>query len=352
MRTKNLVIGVVFLFAVMVFFAMSTRSQKPVEQPKFEVIEIGTGGSPKWSPDGTKLAFMSGGWLCAANGDGKGEIEKIVQLKPWTFDWMSDSAFVVSDKIPWNPPGKGRGHKFIIETVNMKGQAQIIREDSLAPGNEAERQYVSYIGAPVILKDGTVGYYEIDEKPEGGTKIFKTMRQGKLKPDSTLKQMIATTEGYPVAGEIWLESVDRTVRKKITPGKKYLFPVLSPDNTKILAKVSSYTSGLVILNLNGEVVTDLDVGARETSPGLIAAGSIAGASWSPDSKKIIYNWVVEDGHSIHDKDIYMVNVDGTGKVPIAATPNDIEKDASWSPDGTKIAYRSETSGKIFVVKLK
>ena len=352
MKSKNLIIGLVCLFVLMVVFTLTTKSQKPAEPPKFETIVIGTGGEPKWSPDGTRLAFMSGGWLCVANADGKGKIQRIAQLQPWTFDWMSDSAFVVSDKIPWNPPGKGRGHKFIIETVDMKGEVQIIREDSLAPGNEAERQYVSYIGAPVILKDGTVGYYEIHEKPEGETKIFKTIKPGKVKPDSVLNQIIVTTEGYPVAGEICLESVDGTARKKITPGKKYLFPILSPDNTKILARVERYTGGIVILNLEGKVLTDLDVDAREISPGLTASGSGVGASWSPDSKKILYNWIIGDGHSIHDQDIYMVNADGTGKVAIAAAPNDIEKNASWSPDGRKIAYRSETSGKIFVVKLK
>jgi len=352
MRSKNLIIGLVCLFVLVVVFSLTTKSQKQVEAPKFETIVIGTGGTPKWSLDGTRLAFMSGGWLCVAKADGSGEIQKIIQLRPWTFDWMSDSAFVVSDKIPWNPPGKGLGHKFIIETVDLKGQVQIIREDSLAPGNEAERQYVSYIGAPVILKDGTVGYYEIHEKPGGETRIFKTIKQGKLKPDSGLKQIRVTTEGYPAAGEICLESVDGAVRKKITPGKKYLFPILSPDNTKILAQVSSYYAGLVILNLKGEVLVDLDVDAREISPGLTAGGYILGDTWSPDSKKILYYWTVDDGHVTYDNDIYMVNVDGTGKVPIAAIPNDIEKDAFWSPDGRKIAYRSETSGKIFVVKLK
>jgi hypothetical protein len=369
MRSKNLIIGLVSLLLLVVVLSihgesfgaspedksiqdesMSSKSQKPVEQPKFETILIGTGGEPKWSPDGTRLAFMSGGWLCVADAEGKGEIQKVVELRPWTFDWMSDSAFVVSEKTPWTPEGKGRGHKFIIETVDMKGQVQVIRKDSI-PGIP-ESKYVSYIGAPVILKDGTVGYYEIHEKPEGETKIFKTIRQGKLKPDSVLKQIIVTTEGYPTAGEICLESVDGTVKKRITPGKKYLFPILSPDNTKILAGVSGYSAGIVILNLKGEVLTDLDVDAREISPGLIAGGDIVGAAWSPDSKKLLYIWIVEDGHSIHDQDIFMVNVDGTEKVPIVATPNDIEKDASWSHDGRRVAYRSETSGKIFVVKLK
>lgn len=349
MRNKSLIVGLLCLFILMVVFSITTRSQKPAEQADFDVIEIGTGGATKWSPDGTRLAFLVGGWLCVADADGKGEIQKIAQLRPRTLDWMSDSAFVISEKTPWTPVGKGRGHKFAIKTIHVNGQIQTIRRDSIVVVPKSD--YLTYPSTPFVLPDGTVGYYEIHEKPGGETKIFKTIKPGNLKPDSTLKQMIVTTAGYPTAGEIWLENVDRTVKKKITPGKKYLFPILSPDNTKILAGVSGYSAGIVILNLKGEVLTDLDVDAREISPGLIAGGDIVGAAWSPDSKKLLYIWIVEDGHSIHDQDIYMVNVDGTGKVAIAATPNDIEKDASWSPDGTKIAYVNQTTGKIYVAKM-
>jgi len=335
---------------LVVALSISARSQKPLEEADFEVIEIGTGGAPHWSPDGTRLAFMSGGWLCVANADGQGEIKRVAEIRPNSFEWLSDSSFVISEKRSWRIEGQATGHILAIRTIDMQGRFQTIRQDSitLVP----RREYLTYPSTPLILRDRTVGYYEIHEKPGGETKIFKIIRQGELTPDSALKQMIVTTEGYPTAGEIWLESVDRTVRKRVTPGKKYLFPVLSPDNTKILAGVSGYSAGIVILNLKGEVLTDLDVDAREISPGLFEVGEIVGAMWSPDSKKVLYGLTIEDGHSVYDNDIYMVNVDGTGKVPIAATPDEIERDPSWSPDGTKIAYRNETSGKIFVVKLK
>ncbi len=342
MRSKSLIVGLLCLFALMVVFSITTNSQKPEEQAEFEIIEIGTGGTPKWSPDGTRLAFLAGGWLCVANAEGKGEIQKIVQLRPWTFDWMSDSAFVISEKTPWTPGGKGRGHKFAIKTIHVNGQIQTIRRDSIIVVPKSD--YLTYPSTPLVLRDGTVGYYEIHEKPGGETRTFRIIKEGSLKPEAAIKQMQLAGEG--------LESIDGTIKKRIPIDKKYGFLKLSPDNTKILAWAERYSGGIVILNLNGKVLTDLDVDAREISPGLFEVGEIVGAMWSPDSKKVLYGLTIEDGHSVYDNDIYMVNVDGTGKVPIAATPDEIERDASWSPDGTKIAYRNETSGKIFVVKLK
>jgi hypothetical protein len=340
MKSKNLIIGLVCLLTVVVVLSMSTKSQKPEETPKFESIEIGTGGAPKWSPDGTRIAFLAGGWLCVANADGKGEIQKIAQLQFNSFDWMSDSAFVVTENIPWTPEGKGRGHRLAIRSVDMKGKIRTIREDSIIVVPQGE--YLTYGSVPVILRDGTVGYYEIHEKPGGETRVFKIIKEGKLKPEAALKQMHLAGEG--------LESIDGSIKKRLPIDKKYGYRKLSPDNTKILAQVLSYYAGLVILDLDGRVLTDLDVDAREISPGLIAGGF--GASWSPDSKKILYNWTVDDGHTTYDNDIYMVNADGTGKVAIAATPAEKEGGASWSPDGTKIAYFNGTTGKIYVVKIK
>jgi Tol biopolymer transport system component len=349
MKSKNLIIGLACLLSLVVVLSMSTKSQKPEEQPKFETIVIGTGGAPKWSPDGTRLAFLSGGWLCVANADGKGEIQKIAQLQFNSFDWMSDSAFVVTENIPWTPEGKGRGHRLAIRSVDMNGQIQTIREDSIIVVPQSE--YLAYGSVPVILNDGTVGYYEIHEKPEGETKIFKIIKQGKLEPDSALKQMIATTEGYPGWGEIWLESADLTIRKRITPDKKYLFPKLSPDGTKILA---CYGPADFVLDLEGNVILDLGKDLPKVPPGYSAeviSGALHGI-WSPDSRRIVYEIVFADGHTTYDKDIYMVNVDGTERVAIAVTPAEKEGGASWSPDGTKIAYFNGTTGKIYVVKIK
>jgi hypothetical protein len=88
MRSKNLIIGLLCLFVLIIVFTLTTKSQKPTETPKFEIIKVGTGATPKWSPDGTKLAFVYMMKLCVANVDGKGKVDTVAYL-PRTHKVMS-----------------------------------------------------------------------------------------------------------------------------------------------------------------------------------------------------------------------------------------------------------------------
>ena len=345
MRTKMPFVGLLGLLVLLVVLAMSTRSQKAEESPKVETIFIASGGNPKWSPDGTKIGFLANGWLCLANPGGKGEIQKVVQLRPWSWEWMSDSSFVFSEKTEWTPPGKGRGHKFVLRTADLKGKTQIIREDSI-PGIP-EGKYVSYITPPFRLKDGTVGYSEIHEKPEGETKIFKIIEQGKLKPEEAGKQLSAFVDPYGW-GDIWVEQTDGTMKKKVTGGeRKYGFPQLSPDNTKIVAH--HYGLGISVVDLNGNVIADFSKSLPKVQPGQIA--DIVAACWSPDSKEIAYDQTVESEDTTYARDVYIANSDGTNITKITETIGEFVGSPGWSPDGTSILC-SSVGGKIYVIKVE
>jgi Tol biopolymer transport system component len=73
--------------------------------------------------------------------------------------------------------------------------------------------------------------------------------------------------------------------------------------------------------------------------------------WSSDSKRIAFCVQEESEFDIIASELYIINVDGTGKTQITDTPNEIETGPVWSPDGTKIACGSHSSAGIFVIKL-
>jgi Tol biopolymer transport system component len=261
---------------------------------------------------------------------------------------MSDTEFVVYEREYPKAESIAVMPKLSIKRITMGGEVTTVVQDTTFSKTSPPK-----ITKPMVLHDGTVGYYECEGGfKDWGCNVFKIIKQGKLSPDSAKKQWRCVISPYPT-GDIGLESIDHSVKKKITSGKqKYSFPRLSPDNTKILAEVASYTSDIAILDLHGNELCRLDVGAKHISLGLFTAASAVDASWSPDSKKILYQLSTEDGHEVYDLDIYEVTADGTEKIPIAATTNEIEGGASWSPDGTRIAYVNQTTGKILVVKVK
>jgi hypothetical protein len=183
--------------------------------------------------------------------------------------------------------------------------------------------------------------------------VFKIIKQGKLSPDSSLKQLravIIPVASYTISGDIWIESLDKSIKERITTGELHNFVELSPDETKVL-------SALDVIDLKGH---EISVGEKGVDTSSISESSIGTpqAKWSPDSRKIAYMRLTAkvldpDGQDIQDikGNIHVVNADGSG-LQVIDIPGVILLNPIWSPDGTRIVCTGENTGKVYVIKLK
>jgi len=342
MKSKHLILWSVVIFFVFYGFVYA----KP-----FETIQIGDGSQkyrkPVWSPDGEKLAFWGPGGIYVCNWDGSKQPKKIFGTFGDDLMWASDSELVYWQRKYWKEKQEGkkpkRMEKEFIKLVSLRGKEEIITEGHDLKG-------------PYKLPDGTVIF--------SGAQGYEIIREGKLGKDA-LKKQYAVTSHYPpvhdsrIKGpvhedtDVWIASLDGSFNRRVTHDKQYYFPQLSPDATKILVSKPP-NADLVILDLNGNEISNPGVGVTEVSPGLFASATAIRHSWSADSKKIVYMLEVDNSkkQTIESLDLYVINGDGSGRTQITNTPNELEMDPEWAPDGTKIACWSENTGKIFVIKLK
>jgi Tol biopolymer transport system component len=359
MNNKRLILALIVLVLllalvyVMVQSQQSKKSNLTVRTPSkisgFEIIDIGTGRAPRFSPNSKKIAFLSGGWLCLANSDGTGGIQKIAPVKALDFQWMDDSTLIY-----WLQ--ELQTNEEIVSKISLKG------EKSTLTSNEEQAKIETH---PIFLPDGTIGFYK--KGMTEGTKTFKVVKVGTLPPDSALKQLqakIAFENSFVMYGDIWLVSVDGTIKKRITNNKRFSFPELSPDGKKILSHkipgVDPYLGqGDYIIDLQGNetYIGDPDISIPVyDSTGKILYQDIEGSvgllsKWSPDGTKITYMYQKTNNEDLGTSDLVIKNADGTGRFQIK-TSDEVELEPVWSPDGKKLACETYRTNKIRVFKLK
>jgi len=266
-----------------VVLATGTAGARPAQvQPESHYIG---NDAPAWSPDGSRIAFISFQkgrfgdiYTMGANG---GRVTRLTSTPEH------------EDVPAWSPDGAR------IAYVALRGDAfQIFVMNTDGTGT---RQ----------LTTTEAANYAPAWSPDGKRIAFRSDRDGN--------------------GEIYVMNADGSAQTRVThnPAAEHL-PVWSPDGKRIA--YSSRRNGLAfqlyVIDLDGSNEHRLTADPTNYHDEQRAA-------WSPDGTKIAF--VSNRDPPIGNTEIYVVDADGSN--PRRLTRNELREDwPAWSPDGTRIAF--------------
>ena len=291
---------------------------------------------PKWSPDGTKIAFTSsrddtsvgcasggGCWseIYVMNADGTNQTRTNNRGFDDAFDWSPDSTRIVFESFH----DGSFGFNTNISVMN-------------ADGSNVQRltNYPRFDSSPKWSPDGTkIAFLRADDNfaviPEiyvmnadgtNQTRLILTGYDSRWSPDGT-KIVFVSGDLYVTTKEIYVMNADGSNVQRLTNNQTGDFnPAWSPDGSKITfirACQSNVCSTqqpphLWVVNADGSNPTQLT--------DIVAYGS----AWSPDGTKIILGG--PDGGAT---DLFVMNPDGSGLTNITNTSGKGEWSPSWQP---------------------
>lgn len=131
-----------------------------------------------------------------------------------------------------------------------------------------------------------------------------------------------------------LSVVNAAGEKKLLNSKPSFCPSISPDGTKI-----AFVEGndVYIINVDG-------TGKKKMTRGF-------NPTWVNNSQ-IIFENSTDDGHTYTSSDLYIMNINGTNLKALTTTSDCMEMCPSVSPDGKRLVFTSFTDGQIYSADLK
>ncbi len=306
----------IYVFLTVLLFSLITFAQKISVSEVTELTNNNSGEFyfPKFSSDGTKVFFTHSNY------------------KGLFYYKIADKSIVnVTDD-------NGAGYEF---AVDDQSSAVYYRSDKYINGKkysslkacdlrslkvktiEADKRNLS---TPKLLGNENVAYT-----------IQNNLKSLDIKTYKQKSNLLSNSKPFVQIENCKMALYQNGKKKLLAPlgNGNYIWPSLSPDNSKILFTLAG--KGTFISDLDGNILTKL--------------GFADYPRWSPDGKWISFMADKDDGEKVISSDVYVASSDGAKKIQLTDSENVYEMYPEWSPAGNDLVVNTD-DGKILLLKLK
>lgn len=277
--------------------------------------------NPRWSPDGTKIAFTKEGYdgLYVMNANGSNKETLITSSGVgYMFQWSADGNEILVRDTRWSQESEGLKRNHAAWAVNT------------TTGTTTRLSYDAEYMQPAAWR--YTGGVKSIVAPD--TKIMKATLTplNKSMAKSLSNNAQANTSFITDFEHLYI--VDVLGNKRVLNVGPSFCPTLSPDGSKVMF---NQMDDICIINIDGT--------------GKKVLGRGFNASWL-NNDQIIFEKTEDDGHVYTAGELYIMNIDGSNLKALTSTSNLIEMNANVSPDGNKVIFTSFTDGQIYIADLK